>query len=303
MHSTVKDFFIYLGTLITLYFSVGSLITLIFSVINRYLPDTLAYSYSGVGYSGGIRFALANLFIVFPVYLFFSWLISKDLEKNSEKRQLGLRRWLTYVHLFVAGAVIIGTLVTLVNYFLGGEVTGRFLLKIIALLAISGGVFAYYIVDLRESQGFLKRFTIFASIATILVIASIVVGFVIIGLPQNQRDVRLDTRRVSDLQSIQWEITNYYQTKQVLPDTLTDLNDGLGNFVVPTDPETKQPYTYTKTAPTTFTLCANFKTISIDETSYTDDFGYSQNSNWQHGTGTTCFDRTIDPERYPSIKQ
>lgn len=297
--TTPRDFFLYLGTLITLYFSVGSLIALLFSVINRYLPDALDYAYTVGVYSSGIRFALAVLLVIFPTYLLLSWMIGRDTEIHPENKLLGLRRWLTYLHLFVAGAVILGTLVTLINYFLSGEITTRFLLKIAAIVVIAGGVFSYYIADLRSDEGYLKRFKLFAIISSILVVVSIISGFLVIGLPQNQRGQQLDQRRVNDLQSIQWEITNYYQVKQTLPPSLAELNDGLGNFIVPTDPETKQPYTYTKTATTTFNLCADFKTVSTE----TQSQAYEVTGNWQHGIGTVCFDRTIDPERYPPIKR
>src|SRR5690606_35208245 len=115
--------------------------------------------------------------------------------------------------------------------------TSRFLLKILAMFVIAGGVFAYYLAELRSQKDYLKRFKLFATIGGVLVVLSIVSGFLVIGLPQSQRAAQLDTRRVNDLQSIQWEITSYYQTKQVLPVALADLNDGLGNFTVPVDPE------------------------------------------------------------------
>lgn len=297
---TPKDFFMYLGTLITLYFSVWGLVDLSFTVINRYFPDALEIYGSGI-YSGEIRFALAVLIIIFPTYLLLSWLISRDIEMQPAKKLLGIRRWLTFIHLFVTGLLILGTLVTLVNYFLGGEVTVRFLFKILVMLIVSGGVFGYYITDLRFDVGYLKRFKIFASISAVLVVLSIVSGFLVIGLPQNQRNLAFDQQRVYDLQNIQAEITSYFQAKQMVPDTLDQLNNPLQNYTVPKDPETNMAYEYTKATKTTFSLCATFTTTG-DASQVAPAQPMRGTENWLHDAVRTCFSRTVDPQLYPPLK-
>jgi type II secretory pathway pseudopilin PulG len=299
---TPKDFFLYLGTLITLYFSVGSLINLSFTVINRYLPDALEYYTQGI-YSSDIRISLAILIIIFPTYLILSWIISRDTEAHPEKKLIGFRRWLTYVHLFITGVMILGTLVTVVNYFLGGEITIRFLLKVLAMLIITGGVFGYYVTELRSDTGYFARYKLFAILSGIIVLIVIVSGFFVIGLPQNQRNISLDEQRVYNLQNIQGQITEYFRQKQTVPATLTLLNDPLQNYTLPTDPETNAQYSYTKISSTEFTLCADFKTntLSVNQTvPVKPAYG---TENWLHAAEKTCFTRTIDPELYPSIKK
>jgi hypothetical protein len=54
--------------------------------------------------------------------------------------------------LFVAAAVIIGDLTVLVYNFLGGELSLRFALKVITVAAIAGGIFGYYLWDLRQEE-------------------------------------------------------------------------------------------------------------------------------------------------------
>ena len=65
---------------------------------------------------------------------------------------MGARRQLTYLTLFLAASILIGDLISVVYNFLGGEITIRFLLKVLTVALISGGVFAYYLVELRADE-------------------------------------------------------------------------------------------------------------------------------------------------------
>jgi len=54
--------------------------------------------------------------------------------------------------LFVASATIITDLITLLTRLLQGELTTRFVLKVIVVLIIAGLVFIYYLSDLRPEE-------------------------------------------------------------------------------------------------------------------------------------------------------
>ncbi len=308
---TPKDFFWQFGALIALYVSAGSLISRLFTVINQAFPDALdqSYYYSASAYSSGMRFAIASLIIVFPTYLILSWLISKESAALPGKKALGLRRWLTYVTLFASVALALIDLVTLVNYFLGGEISTRFILKVISVLVIAVGVFFYYLYDLRQSAGEIKRFKIFSIISAALVLVSMVIGFMVMGLPANQRAAQFDMTRINDLQSLQSQITYYYQQKGTVPADLSALADPISNYSIPKDPETGADYQYQKVSALSFKLCAMFGTdASTTDRVYApkaitlDQYG-ATNQNWQHDKGNVCFTRTIDPELYPPIKK
>ncbi len=296
-----KDFFLWLGAMIALYVSVGSFITLIFQYINVLFPDALVRGYDP--YSGPIRFAIASLIIIFPVYLLITRMINQDLRRHHQKREYGFRKWLIYITLFVAGVSIIGDLVTLVNYFLNGDVTARFGLKVLTVLVVAGAVFAYYLADLRgrweKEEGTAKSIGIGTGL---IVLVSVIAGFFIIGSPMAARDARFDQERISDLQSIQWQVVSYWQSKAILPDTTDQLTDSIQGFVVPVDPKTHAVYEYQKTATTTFTLCAQFEQAS-DATQSTKPVGIDQNEVWDHPAGQYCFTRTIDPDRYPPFNK
>ena len=63
-----------------------------------------------------------------------------------------MRRWLTYLTLFVAASILIGDVTSIVYNLLGGEITTRFALKVLTVGAITGSVFAYFHHDLRQGE-------------------------------------------------------------------------------------------------------------------------------------------------------
>src|SRR4051812_9414401 len=105
VRSTPRDFFLHLGVIVTLYLSVGSLITLLFQIINYKFPDALSginYGYYDP-YSGAVRWAIAMLIITFPLFWFISWVLNRDYVKEPLRKTVGIRKWLVYLTLFVAG--------------------------------------------------------------------------------------------------------------------------------------------------------------------------------------------------------
>jgi hypothetical protein len=62
-----------------------------------------------------------------------------------------VRKWLTYIALLIAAAIMIGDIITFLTYFLKGDLTARFVWKVGVTLAISGGVFWYYFGSLQEA--------------------------------------------------------------------------------------------------------------------------------------------------------
>ncbi len=298
-----KDFFLHLGALVTMYISIWAILSLLFEVINYSFPDAVAM-YSDP-YSTAMRLAIASLIIIFPIFVTLSWLIVKDIKLSPDKKDLGIKKWLGYFTLFIAGLAVTIDLIVLLNTFLNGEITTRFVLKVLSVLVVAGAVFFYYIYDIRKGwEENKKGLQMFASISAILVLGSVVWGFVVMGSPTTARNMRFDDRRTSDLQTIQWQVVNYWQLKNALPKTLSDLNDPISNFVVPTDPETNSPYSYKTTGTLAFNICANFslKSASNVNNRYAKPYPVSEisgNENWNHGVGETCFDRTIDPKLYP----
>lgn len=302
-----RDVFLHLLAMVTLYWSAVSFVTLCWQYINHFFPDALNNTYY-TDLSGPIRFAVASLIIVFPVFLLISWFLNKVYKKESQVRDSKIRKWLIYLTLFIASLVIIGDLISLINTFLGGEITSRFILKAVAILVVAVVIFWYYLDDVRKSEpSVLGKY--FAILSAIIIIISVVGAFFIIGSPLQARLVQFDQQRVNDLSGIQSQAVNYWQRKGTLPNALTDLNDSISGYTVPMDPETKNPYQYTvkNTATLNFELCATFD-VSSNVNGVTPAptpimYPGDVSQNWSHASGYVCFDRTIDHQLYPPINK
>jgi len=300
---TPRDFFMHLLGFFALYVSVISFLTLLFQYINALFPDKLDFYYTGI--LNTIRWSTSALLVVFAVYLLINWLLEKDFSRNPVKRDLKFRKWLTYFTLFIAAITIVVDLITLIYNFYSGELSTRFFLKVLIVLLVAAGIFSYYFWDLKRAADKKYRLPkISAWLAAVIVLASIVGGFFIVGSPNVQRQRRFDDQRIGDLQTIQNEIINYWQQKEKLPENLADLKNSISGFNPPLDPDTNSAYTYRVSLPLTFELCADFKTVSLNSGSEMaksrPEMYYQQpySQNWDHGTGPVCFSRTIDPELY-----
>ena len=299
---TPGDVFRHLLAIITLYLSAVSFGMVIFTLIERWLPDPLSYPMGAN--AGPLRWALSALVIVFPVYVWMSWVNARAAMRDPSLRSLRIRRWLYHFTVFAASVVIIGDLVALVYNFLSGDLTGRFLLKILAVFFIAAVVFAYYIWNIRRetmaSADSRMRWLVFGTV-TVVVIAA-VAGFVVAGSPFAERMRRFDDRRISDLQTIQWQVVSYWQRKDLLPVNVDQLQDDISGFIPPRDPETGGTYEYRALGNLKFELCATFTTegrVNGDSRVPSIAFpGPKIPESWAHGKGRACFLRTIDPDLY-----
>lgn len=150
---SAREAFLYLVLFLTLYISAISYGTLLFAFVNRQFPDILnGYIYSFDGSLSTVRNATASLIITFPIFMFVSWFLRRTMQRFPEKRGSKVRKWLTYITLFIAAGVIIVDLITLVNYLLAGGLTARFLLKVLIVLVIAGTIFGHYLWDLRQEE-------------------------------------------------------------------------------------------------------------------------------------------------------
>jgi len=306
--SSPKDVFLHLLMIGTLYVSTFMFSSLWFDYVNFWFPDKLNYNYRAI--LEGILVGSATLIVVFPVYLFTSWLLEKDISIVPEKRELRVRKWLVYLTLFIAAIAIIVEVVRLVYNFLSGELTMNFFLKILIVLVVAAVTFGYYLWDVKRTVGSASILPKYLAYGTgVVVIASVALSFVLVGSPAHQRAVRFDDQRVSDLQNVQYQIINYWQQKEILPAKLSDLTDSVSGFTAPTDPDTRASYEYTAKGPLSFELCATFGAKSVDngapdraystpEVSMLVPEKFALAETWSHEPGRVCFERTIDPAIY-----
>jgi len=311
--TTPKDFFLWAGAMIALYLSVISFITLLFEYINYTFPDPNAYA--GDPYSSAMRFAMAALIVLVPTTIVLLHFIRGTIAVDAGKAGIWVRRWVLQLTIFVMIFTILVDLITLVNYFLNGEVTTRFILKVVVVLLTAGFVFFHFLADIKGYWiKYPKKAMIVGIAAAVTAFVAIVSGFFIVGSPMDARAMRLDMTRVSHLQSVQNQVLTHYQQTGALPQALTELEDSLSWFTVPADPLTGASYTYRKTADLSFELCAVFERPARDLSgrggfgdahsipgSYV---GYDADfEKWPHEEGETCFARTINPKLYPLFEK
>lgn len=298
-HSTPKDVFSYLLMFAVLYAAVVSYLTVLFQYVDFRFPDQLSYGRSGI--LDAIRFASSFLIVVWPVFLLMSWLISRDIKKNSAKRDVGIRKWLVYLTLFVSALTLIGDTIGLVYNFYSGSLSTSFVLKVLTILVVGAAVFGYYLWNIHAADAEKTKIprTVAITVSAVLAL-SIIGGFFIVGSPAQQRKIRFDEQRIMDLQNIQSQVESFFASQKTLPKTLTDLEGTGFGFIVPRDPETNAPYTYTTSATKGFRLCAVF-TTTLDATNPATR-GSTQvavpygaaTPNFSHKAERTCFDFTIN---------
>ncbi len=324
---SVSFFFLSLSLSITLITSVVSFLNLIFDTLDKRFPDVLnatyQYGYSTYEYES-VRMALATLIIFFPVFLVVTFFWNKALKGVLSGMDEMIKKWLIYILLFLASLVTAIDLVALVQHFVSGEITTRFILKVLAVLVVAAYVGVYFIYKLKKAEtvwGF--NINLWMAIkSSILVVLIVIWSFSVIGTPGKQRALRLDDRRIQDLQTIQYQIINYWQQKEKLPEQLSDTANPLSGFSLPVDPEFEKGknYQYIVKAQLTFELCADFNLPIPKGWKESKGYGYGMmpmmerdvastsaypypgggtNESWDHQAGRTCFERTIDKDIYP----
>jgi hypothetical protein len=300
-----KHVFLHLFSISMLYITIINVLTLIFQFINNAIKDKLITDYGFSVYNSHnlVRFGLASIIIVFPLFIWSSWYLNKLYLKTPQIRQMKTRKWLIYLTLFILALIIVGDFIRAVWGFLGGEISLRFILKAISVLIISGGIFGYYLWDVRREKP--SKYSKYILIATsAIVLLFIILGFTITGSPKQERLLRFDSQKIMALQDIQYQIINYWQSKETLPQKLAALEDPISGFMLQKDPQTQNSYEYIVEGDNAFELCAEFNLASNLESNVTEPkFSGMSVSNWNHKAGRVCFERTIDKDLYPPFKK
>ncbi|MES2213330.1 MAG: DUF5671 domain-containing protein [Patescibacteria group bacterium] len=294
----VRDFFINLGAFVAMYTVIVALLNLLFTIINKAYPQITGY-YTGIySNSSSISFPVATLIIFFPLFVVLMRILQSSYVTEPEKKTLGAHKWLVYITLFVSGLTLAGDLVTILYYFIDGQdITAAFGLKVLAVFVVAFCVFLYFVSDLRGRLTAASR-KMWISITTVIVLGSIIWGFAVLGSPRTQRLMRYDDQKVSDLQSLNSSVQNYYSLQGVLPESIVDISNTEYYYAPNVDSQTKKPYEYIKTSATAYQICAEFNKEAKNNTeSAVPRYGGELNMNI-HPAGRYCFSQTINPHDY-----
>ena len=294
---SAKFAFLYMLSLVALVLTSLSTGMVIFQIINKYISDPIGRFGESFS-SDALRFAIATLIVAVPLFFLTSRQIYKDLFKGVLAKDSGVRKWLTYFILLVSSVIILGWFIGLINNYLGGELTIKFVLKAITAMGISIIVFTFYLHDIRrdkvvgQKDNVIKMYFYGSLIIIIAVFAS---ALLIVESPQQARDRKLDNAVLEDFNTISNGLNNYYSENQKLPATLEELKSEV-LFVAEEnlkDPETGQAYKYEVIGDKKYQLCAIFRTSNVDNQDVSNRF---YNEKWPHKAGTQCIDQNIEKD-------
>jgi hypothetical protein len=266
-----------------------------------------------------MRTSLAVLMIFFPLFLAISYFWNKYIKFDIGNADKVIKKWIIYLIIFLASLTIVIDLVTLVRYFVSGEITSRFIWKVFSVLVIAFIAGFYYLSVLKnqDNVSYKKRNIVVGILSSLIVLFSIVYAFSVMGSPKTQRNLRFDQKRVQDLQNLQYQVINFWQQKESLPKNLDELKNPISAVVIPLDPDFEKGlmYEYKKIENKKFELCATFSLASPKgwiSDNYNDNLPIKsspaspkitpfepKNESWKYDIGKTCFERTIDPDLYP----
>jgi len=294
-----RETFLYLVLFATLYTTAFNTGQVLFALSERLFPDPLRSPIDWRPYGEWVRSATAGIVIAFPIFLFLSRVIGREGARDPAKLGSPIRKWLTYLTLFIAALVIIGDLTVLVTRVLGGAAPLRFLLKVGVVLLIAAEVFGHYLGGLRREEGETGAVPgpsrVPARAAAGAVFATLIVGLWLSGTPGSERARQFDLQRVEALQQIAAGVQSYYGVRGYLPEGLgglLEIPNGVGAEVL-LDPAGGRRYEYRTIDSLTFEVCAEFG--AADENG-----GHSNPEFWRHGAGRKCF-RFEVPQRPMAI--
>jgi hypothetical protein len=295
---SAREAFLHLLAGAALYTSISYGLILIFSFINLVWADPLITTYAQLQSEANrevIPEAMAGLLVAFPLLVWLSSILVREMRIAPEKAGSPVRRWLTYLTLFLAATTIVVDLITLVATLLQGEISIRFLVKVAAVMVVAGAVFIYYFKSLRmrpdqsQTSSFHRRFGWGASL---IVAMTLVGGLFVVGSPSEERLRRFDAQRAGDIKVISEEVFSVtlgagwrneatpLTMKQPVPRSLDDVRAGARQRRPRiTDPESGTPYEYQVTGESTFQMCANFARAR----------DHPGDLAWNHPGGHHCF--------------
>ena len=293
---SARDAFLYLLTFTALYVVVTGVIVLYYTYLDYMYPDPAWGDWYAELALDTVRYAIAAIVVGFPLYAILTVTLERAIQRDPDQESLPTRKWLIYLTLFLAAAISLGDVITLLYYFLDGALTTRFVLKAVVLLVIAEVVLSYYLVSPRpasKSQPNLRLRRFLVATGLLVITGSVVLGFAMAGSPVTARLRRLDEKRIEDLRAIHRAIqvmatrrtnANAVEMTRALPKTLGEVaeyqaNKEVGHRLDLVDPESGEQYAYAVTGDTTYELCATFE-LARDK---------KRDLFWNHPAGKHCY--------------
>lgn len=132
---------------IVLYITIYSALSILFTILDYNLPDGRGQMrgiyYSSQPIADAIRGYLAAIFVSAPLVYFTSRQLNKSMVAIGQFIH-GTRLKLMNLSLLIAALVILCNFISFSYYFLSGELSIRFILKVLILTATSAGIYYFF---------------------------------------------------------------------------------------------------------------------------------------------------------------
>ena len=140
----------------------------------------------------------------------------------------------------------------------------------------------------------MRKYYIFIIIVTLILIPVVATGFIVGGTPASLQEIALDTKRISDFETIKQAVDFYFKENNKLPVSTDKLN--MQTKLV--DPTTYKQYDYEIISNSSYKLCAEFSTDS----NQTENM-YPSSSIKKHNKGYDCVIYQVSNIGLPGIRQ
>lgn len=269
--------FLYLTSFVSMGFLIGGMLTTLFQFVNKFVPDT-AYAQEFEIIStfddGALKVGISMLFIAGLVYFTVARLINQKLQQGDIRPESVVRKFITYIALFVLVATSIGSLATLFYQYLSGNLTGNSFGKIIAFFAVNGYFAYFYFWEVRRKDFTDKKFDYFYYAALAIAVLAFVFGLFIGDSPRVTRDKKTDASLVMEVQNMNSRVEIFYANNKRLPKA--DEIEQSAKFQIAYTAETDKNYQ----------LCAEFLQSKESVNFY--------DKQWNHPAGKHCYKLNID---------
>ncbi len=279
-NSLAKLFFYYLVLLLgTGFTAFGAMFILFYHVDNFFSEESSLFDLRS-----GISLILTGI-LALAVSI---WQINRGLNQGRIENDNKIRQWMTYIILACAAFVVLINFVVIFNGYLTGEFILKQYSKALIILVIAGVAFIYFAYDLMRSIPTAKS----KSWSMGFVMWGLIMGIFISGIivnpsPQHARNVKMDEKRIEQLQDLSEQIKEYHLKNAALPNQLSDLvEEKLVFQETIEDPETHKVFEYQAISPNRYTLCATF---------YFEKKDYKPI--WSHAAGHQCIQQDVSSER------
>jgi hypothetical protein len=332
-HNTPREFVTYIGYIVSYLAVALSGMSFAFALLNVIFPEV--GSYTSLGYTD-VFSALGIFTTAVIVFLVMVYVVVRLVKQGGTHPDSRVRTWTLYIGQFIGYVTLAVTLAIAIKYFFGGEFTVRFALKSLVVLLIGIDAVLFFRHELSRTDKTPAWVSMVMSVAAgVIVIVSIIGTFMYLGTPNIARSIKHDEQRVSDLQALGSNITNWYQSHGSLPTDLATLKKQ-DYYQEPRDPQYAEGrvYTYqvTDAKKLSYEICGTFDlgsdnkfVVRKDRATGGNNYPYSPRANgvmtlerrfdsgeisetnldnpWHHGVGNHCYTKTIDTKQYPIFEK